>query len=86
MYLYEGETVVVDLTFIHANGDLDLKLYDSEVTPETLWDHQLASSVTVTDNEHIEYTAEMDGDFNIRVYGFNLGDLGTTYSIGVTYQ
>jgi hypothetical protein len=86
VYLYAEETVVVDLTFIHENGDLDLKLYDSEVTPETLWDHELARSVSMTDNEHIEYTAEADGDFNIRVYGFNLGELGTTYSIGVTYQ
>lgn len=83
VYLYEGQTVVVDLTFIHANGDLDLKLYDSEVTPDTLFEHQLASSVTVTDNEHLEYTAEMDSDFNIRVYGWNLQDR-TTYSLGVT--
>jgi len=85
VYLYADETVVVDLTFLHADGDLDLKLYDSEVTPETLFEHQLASSVTVTDNEHLEYTAEIDGDFNIRVYGWNL-EQRTTYSIGVVYQ
>ena len=83
VYLYAGQTVVVDLTFIHANGDLDLKLYDSEVTMDTLFEHQLAYSVTVTDNEHLEYTAEMDSDFNIRVYGYNL-EQETTYSIGVT--
>ena len=85
VYLYADETVVVDLTFIHANGDLDLKLYDSEVTPDDLWNHQLASSVTVSDNEHIEFTAEIDGDFNIRVYGWNL-EQGTTYELGVIYQ
>jgi hypothetical protein len=83
VYLYTGQTVVVDLTFIHANGDLDLKLYDSEVTMDTLFEHQLAYSVSVTDNEHIEYTAEMDSDFNIRVYGYSL-EQGADYSIGVT--
>ena len=85
VYLYEGQTVVVDLTFAHANGDLDLKLYDSEVTPDTLFEHQLASSVTVTDNEHLEYTAEMDSDFNIRVYGWNI-EQRTTYDLGVDFQ
>jgi hypothetical protein len=85
VYLYADQTVVVDLTFVNANGDLDLKLYDSEVTPDTLWEHQLASSVSMDDNEHIEYTAEEDSDFNIRVYGYNL-EQKTTYSIGVTYQ
>ncbi len=85
VYLDVDETIVLDLTFLHADGDLDLKLYDSAVTPETLWEHQLAYSVSSDDNEHIEFTAEEESDYNIRVYGYNL-EQRTTYSIGVTYQ
>jgi hypothetical protein len=87
IYMFMDETIVVDLTFLHANGDLDLKLYDADVTPDDLWNHQVASSVTVNDNELITFTNEtgVDATFYLRVYGWNLQDR-TTYSLGVTFQ
>jgi hypothetical protein len=85
--MFIDETIVVDLTFLHADGDLDLKLYDADVTPDDLWNHQVASSVTVNDNEQITFTNEtgVDATFYLRVYGWNLQDR-TTYSLGVTFQ
>jgi hypothetical protein len=80
-----GETLVVDLTFTHhADTDLDLKLYDSEVTPDVLFPHELASSITTSDNERIEFTAETQSVYNIRVYGYYQKQKAT-YSIGVRY-
>jgi hypothetical protein len=83
--LYAGETLVVDLAFTHhADTDLDLKLYDSEVTPDVLFPHELASSITTNDNERIEFTAETQGVYNIRVYGYHQKQKAT-YSIEVRY-
>ena len=46
-YIESAQTLVVDLTFSHAAGDLDVRLYDSTVTPETLQQHQLAQAISL---------------------------------------
>jgi hypothetical protein len=81
---FAGETLVFDLRFTHAAGDLDLKLYDEGVTPETLPQHLKASSVSSTDNERIEYPVQADGVFFIRVYGYNGAE--NAYSLEMTIQ
>ncbi|HOX46550.1 MAG TPA: pre-peptidase C-terminal domain-containing protein [Myxococcota bacterium] len=82
LYMYSGERLLVDATFTHADGDLDLKLYEAGVTPDTLVQHQLASSTSSQDNEHIEYVVVEDGDYYIRVYGY--GGASNTYALLAT--
>ena len=83
-YMYAAETLVMDATFTHADGDLDMKLYDASVTPETLAQHELASSASASDNEHIEYSIQSEGEYYIRVYGYNGAE--NSYSLEMTIQ
>jgi hypothetical protein len=82
LYLYTGERLIVDATFTHAAGDLDLKVYSEGVTPDTLAEHQLASSTSSQDNEHVEYLVTQAGSYYIRVYGY--GGASNTYSLLAT--
>jgi len=84
-YLFQGEKMIIDLTFSHAAGDLDLKLYDPDVTEDALFEHQLATSLSSDDNEHIEYDIPADGFYYMRVYGYDL-QIGNTYTLLVSYQ
>ena len=59
------ERIVVDATFTHADGDIDIELYDSTGT------NLLARSTSTSDNEHIDFTAPLPGTYLIRVYGYN---------------
>ncbi|MBN2359435.1 MAG: PPC domain-containing protein [Deltaproteobacteria bacterium] len=61
-----GETLVIDLQFTDADGDLELRLYDAAGTT-------LASSMSITDDEHISYAARLAGRYIIRIWG-HLGD------------
>ncbi|MBN2495776.1 MAG: PPC domain-containing protein [Deltaproteobacteria bacterium] len=79
-----GETLVIDLGFTHADGDLDMKLYDSSVTPETLGEHELASAYSSSDNERIEYPVLYEDLYYIRVYGYAGAENG--YSIDLSVQ
>ncbi|QBG46530.1 hypothetical protein EGM51_03625 [Verrucomicrobia bacterium S94] len=65
------ERVQVECVFTHADGDIDLALYDSGGT-------QLARSETITDNESIDYTVAAPGTYYIRVY---YGNTGNTYDL-----
>jgi hypothetical protein len=78
-YMYVGERLVVQARFTHAAGDLDLKLYSAGVTPQTLSQHQLASSTSATNDERIEYSVTQEGDHYVRVYGYNGAE--NTYSL-----
>jgi len=62
--LAAGETLVIDLDFVNANGDLDLRLLDAAGTT-------LASSTGVTSNEHISYSARLAGRYVIRVWAYS---------------
>ena len=63
--------VQVDCRFTHADGDIDIALYDSIGT-------LLDSSNTLMDNEFIDYTISSSGTHYIRVY---YGNAGNTYDL-----
>ena len=58
----------VDVTFTHADGDIDVEVYDSLGSI-------IIRSESQTDNEFINYNAPLPaGTYQIRVYGANLGN------------
>ncbi len=58
-----GKTLRVEVSFTHANGDIDVKLTDSAAM-------QVASSAGTEDVETFEYTSETGGFHVLEVYGF----------------
>jgi len=64
-----GSTLRVDLTFSHAEGDVDVALQNSMGTV-------LASGVTATDNETMTYAVTAAGTYYVRVYLYR--DTGTS--------
>lgn len=61
------ERVLIDLWFLHEEGDIDVELFDSLLTP-------LAGSYGVSDGEYIDFTVPQgDTYYYIHVYGPNLG-------------
>ncbi|MBW2702499.1 MAG: PPC domain-containing protein [Deltaproteobacteria bacterium] len=78
-----GETLLLDLTFSHDAGDLDVALYDSAVTPETLQEHELTQAISSDDNEHLEYPVPMYDFYFIRVEGYAGAENNYTISLGV---
>ena len=78
--LLVGDTITVDATFAHAEGDIDLRLYDPSGT-------LLDSSISSTDDETVgPEVAAVDGDFVIFVELFADSGivLGNTYDLDVT--
>ena len=77
--LMTGDELVVDLFFTHADGDIDLELFEDP----------LASSVTFAissdDNEQVTWTATADGPVYIHAWlAVDLGpSLGNFYDLGV---
>ncbi|MFH1811761.1 MAG: PPC domain-containing protein [Pseudomonadota bacterium] len=69
-----NSTLRVDLTFTHAAGNIDLKIFDATAT--TL----LASSLSTTDNEQASVVAQSSGDLLVQV----LGATGAVNSYGIT--
>ena len=58
----------VDVTFTHADGDIDVEVYDR-------FGSIIMRSESQTDNEFINYNAPLPGGtYQIRVYGANLGN------------
>ena len=78
VYLLAGGTVTVDLTFDHAEGDIDVDL----LQPDGDW---VDYSDSETDDESFEYVATEAGVYTIYVYLYeDLGDTpGNTYSMTV---
>jgi len=58
----DGTLVDLTLDFVHANGDLDMRLFQPDGT-------QLVSQ-GVTDQERIQVAVQA-GDYDLRIYGFN---------------
>jgi subtilisin family serine protease len=58
-----GETVVVDMTLDHDDGDLDLGLYDAD-------GELLDQSLSTSDAEQVEYVADADQSVYVAVVGF----------------
>ena len=69
------ERIVADLTFTHANGDLDLALYDSSETRIG------PPSNSSTDNERIAVDAMTGGDYYLRVYNFAGASTANSYTL-----
>ncbi len=67
-------TATVDLSFVHANGDIDLYIYDDTYS-------QVAVSTSVDDNEHAEWQAVAGQTYYIRVVGYL--DATNTYAMTV---
>ncbi len=72
IYVNSGyERVVVNCTFDHSQGDIDLALYDSD-------GFSVDSSSSTSDNETIDTTVVSSGTYYIRVY---FSDAGNTYDL-----
>jgi hypothetical protein len=70
------DTLTATTTFSHANGDLDLKLYDAYGIAD--------QSGSVTDSETVWYTNPEGGSMWVQVYGYN-GD-ENEYTLDVTVE
>jgi len=71
----QGQTIAVTATFRHADGDIDLALYQgSSTTPLQLSD-------SVTDDEAVTAEAPATDTYRIRVWGFQ--DTRNTYDLTV---
>jgi hypothetical protein len=63
-----SERIQVDCQFTHAEGDIDIELYDSTGT-------FLAKSNSASDDEFIDYAGSFGGTYYIRVYKGNAGNI-----------
>ena len=70
-----GATINATTNFTHANGDLDLTLWNSSGI-------QVGLSESTNNQEGIVYTAPSTGDYYIKVYGYN--GAKNSYSMSVT--
>lgn len=73
----EYESLIVDLIFTHAHGDIDIQVYDSNGT------QLITLSQTSTDNEYIDYILPSSGTYYLRVYG---DDVGNSYDLWWNYD
>jgi hypothetical protein len=60
MYLAAGDTITIDVAFLHAEGNIDVYLSDSVGTP-------VATSLSTDDDEQIVYTSSGGGNYAVRV-------------------
>jgi hypothetical protein len=75
--LVAGQRVKASATFLHADGDVDLRLYDRQGRVR-------ASSLTYTDDERLVYEASADGDVFVQVTLVGDGAMpGVTYELDV---
>lgn len=76
VYLLKDEPLQVDLTYIHADGNIDLWILNDGGTP-------ISKGETLTDNESISSTAPFDGVYYVYVHLAN----GTVnfYNIIISY-
>ncbi|MCU7836959.1 MAG: trypsin-like serine protease [gamma proteobacterium symbiont of Taylorina sp.] len=65
------ERVIIDSTFTHANGDIDIRLYNA-------FGSILAESTSSTDNESIDYTVTGSGSYYIKVF---FADASNSYDL-----
>ena len=65
-----GQVVQIDVTFTHADGDIDVMLF------RVGNDQPVARSASTTDNERIIYTTAESGGLLLSVYGYSGGGAG----------
>lgn len=73
--LPQGTTATADLRFLHANGDLDLRLYDAHGT-------EVANALSETDDERIVHPVATTGYYYLRVEGWR--GASNRYALSVT--
>ncbi len=79
-YVTAGYTVTATISFVHANGDLELQLYNAGGT-------LLDSSSTISNSEVVSYNVTTSGYYYIRAYRFSGSDYNNyslTLSTSVT--
>ena len=78
--LLTGDQITVDLTFVDAEGDIDLYLFEDATSPS------VASSASTSDNESASWTVTQDGPFYIQAFFYaDAGAVvGNTYDLGLT--
>lgn len=69
----------IDLFFSHANGNIDLFLFDSD-------ENQLSSSTSLTDNESLNFTVDKAGTYFIKVTSGEVDGSGNPVFSGNTYD
>ena len=75
-----GELLTIDASFVHADGDIDIKLYDA-----TDSENSIDSSTGISDNETITYFVETTGTYYLEVLYFSVASTGSnTYSLNIT--
>jgi len=74
-YLNLGETIDVSIYFSHIDGDLELELYDPSYMQRT-------GSYSSTDDEYVSFTANISGDWRIRVYRLS-GSVDVYYDLDI---
>ena len=73
-----GQTATWTATFAHAEGDIDLELFDFA-------GNSLDSSTSVSDNEAVSYTATVFGYYYVKTsLVSDAGDPGNGYSMGLS--
>jgi len=72
-----GDRIVVNATFMHGEGNIDMDLMGPDGST-------VAYSATITDDEHIDFTATENGIYHLRVYlTDDAGDItGNGYGLG----
>ncbi|NBD31812.1 MAG: hypothetical protein GVY17_02275, partial [Cyanobacteria bacterium] len=63
----DKENLIVELEFTHANGDIDLAVYDTS-------GNLITDSQSITDNETIDTLLPSAGTYFLRVYPYNSSD------------
>ncbi|NIQ05724.1 MAG: hypothetical protein GWO20_08360, partial [Candidatus Korarchaeota archaeon] len=75
IYVNAGsEQLLVNLTFTHANGDIDIQVYNSGGDLVT-------GSASTTNNEYINYILSTNGTYYLRIYYWAGGGTGNTYDL-----
>lgn len=64
--LTEGQRVAVEVTFTHADGDIDVEVF-GPADPTT----PINGAASANDNEQVSIEAETAGDYIVRVYGYD---------------
>jgi hypothetical protein len=76
--LREGEQLSVEMSFEHADGDLDLAVHGPDA-PDADGDDELNSATSTTDDEQIRITAQETGTHFVVPYGYR--DNGNEYEL-----
>ena len=68
IYIDSGDQrLIVDLLFTHADGDIDIELYNSGL-------FLITGAYSTTDNEHLSYVVPSNGTYYLYVFGPNTGN------------